>query len=649
MLVSYKWLQDYVSISWSPRTLAKKLTDIGLEVKSVESNPNASGDAIIEIEVTPNRPDCLSIIGVSREISAILGQTLQLPDVKFSEDPEPADSLASVKIDAPDLCPRYCARVIRGIKIEPSPDWMVHRLESVGIRAINNVVDITNYVLMEYGHPLHAFDLNRLEGKQIIVRRANPNETMYTLDNQQRKLDSDRLVIADAKKPVALAGVMGGANSEVMNSTADLLIESAYFNPVSIRKTSKKLGLRTESSYRFERGTDPENAVAALNRATQLISELAGGKVAQGIIDVYPQPEEKRILTLRTSRVAQLLGIRLRQKSIAKIFDKLGCETKSESSEILHVTIPTFRRDLEREIDLIEEIARINGYDKVPFTSPEINTQPVSLSPRMQLERKLRTILTNLGFFESMTYSLISAEEWEKFGFPRKDMVALRNPLSTEQDVMRTSLLPGIAKTISTNLHLGQNVVRVFEIGRIFHNSSEPNKFDEENQLALAASGKTIGTAWEEKGITIDFYGMKGLIENLFQQLLLPSPKFVSSNSSFFKSGMSAEILANENSLGILGQISPELSAKLGVEKDLFYFDLNLDKLTQVPTILISYKPIPKYPAIIRDISILVPGNITSEQLQETIKASSNLIESVHLFDLYTGDKIPTGWQQELG
>ncbi len=646
MLVGYKWLQDYVDFSWSAKTLAKKLTDTGLEVKSIESNPRDSGDAILEIEVTPNRPDCLSIIGIAREIAVIADQPLKFPEVKIHEEDELALNLASIKIEAPDLCPRYSARVIRGVKISPSPEWLVNRLESVGIRAINNVVDITNYVLMEYGHPLHAFDLTRLDGRQIIVRRAVSSETMFTLDNQKRVLDPERLVIADARKPVALAGVMGGANSEVSLSSTDLLIESAYFNPVSVRKTSKKLGLRTEASYRFERGTDPENAVLALERATQLIAELAGGKVAKGIVDVYPSPEQSRTLTLRTSRVNQFLGIKLRQKSLAGILGKLGCQTKSNSSEILEVQVPSFRRDLEREIDLIEEIARIHGYDNVENTAPAISVQPTLLYPDLRIERTIRETLGQLGFWEVMNYSLVNSEEWAGYGFNRSDMVEMRNPLSAEQNVLRVSLLPSVCQNISSNLRLGQTTVRVFEIARIMKKTNETNKFIEQTQLAVAASGKTVGAVWEEKGLTLDFYGFKGVVENLFHRLELPAPRFIPTSAFYLKPGASAEIQINGESVGSLGQIHQDLTDKWGLEKDCCYFDLTLDKLVTLPKSTMSFAPLPKYPAILRDISVLVPSGITSEQITRFIQTDKNkLIESAVLFDLYTGNKIPAGYR----
>jgi phenylalanyl-tRNA synthetase beta chain len=646
MLVCYKWLQDYVDFSWSAKTLAKKLTDTGLEVKAIETNPRDSGDAILEIEVTPNRPDCLSIIGIAREIAVIADLPLKFPEVKIQEVDEPASNFASVKIEAPDLCPRYSARVIRGVKIASSPDWMINRLESVGIRAINNVVDITNYVLMEYGHPLHAFDLMKLDGKQIIVRRANAGETMITLDNQKRVLDTERLVIADAKRPVALAGVMGGANSEVLQSTTDLLIESAYFNPISIRKTSKKLGIRTESSYRFERGTDPENAVLALNRATQLITEFAGGKVAKGIIDVYPSPEKLRALTLRTSRVNEFLGIKLRQKSIAGILGKLGCQTKSNSSEILEVQVPSFRRDLEREIDLIEEIARIHGYDNVENTAPAISVQPILPYPELHIERTIRESLCHLGFWEVMNYSLVNSEEWAGYGFNRADMVEMRNPLSAEQNTLRVSLLPSVCQNVSSNLRLGQAVVRVFEIARIMKKTNEPGKFIEQTQLAVAASGKTVGAVWEEKGLTLDFYGFKGVVEHLFHRLELPVPKFIPTNLFYLKPGASAEIQVNGDSMGTLGQINQDLAEKWGLDKDCCYFELTLDKLVTIPKSIMAFVPLPKYPAILRDISILVPSSVTSEQICQAVQIGTNkLIESAVLFDLYTGDKIPSGYR----
>jgi phenylalanyl-tRNA synthetase beta chain len=645
MLITYKWIQDYVEIPWTADVLATKLTDVGMEVKSLTPHPRDKEDYLIEIEVTPNRPDCLCFIGLAREVSAITGNPLKFPKMDYPEETTPASKLASVEIKDPDLCLRYAGRVIRGIKIGPSPEWMVKRLEAIGVRSINNVVDITNYVLMEFGHPLHAFDLNFLENKQIIVRRAAKDEKMVTLDGQERQLDTERLVIADAKRPVALAGVMGGANSEVLDTTVDLLIESAYFNPISIRRTSKKLGLRSESSYRFERGTNPETLVNAMNRAVALVVELAGGRVAAGMLDVYPQPEEPTVISLRISRVNNVLGTKLAKKFIHTIFERLGCTIKSSSNDVSFVQVPIFRKDLLREIDLIEEVARVNGLDKAPITAPIITSQPNLPYPQWKMERTAQDILVNMGFWESYNYSFIHSEEWGGLGFNKDLMIPLRNPMSAEQDVLRCSLMPNLLKTIARNMDQGQDIVRVFEIGRVMQKNTK-GRFHEQTCLSLAGSGKFSGATWEEKGVSIDFYGFKGLIEYLFVKFEIPAPDFKPLDSFMFRPGYAASIEFNGICLGEVGQIKPDIAKKLGVDKEVIYLELVLENLQPLTKTMIGYKALPKYPFMQRDISLLVPASVTSRDIITAVEAIKNpILESVSLFDLYSGERVPKGYR----
>jgi phenylalanyl-tRNA synthetase beta chain len=643
MQITYKWLKEYLDFPWQIDELTKKLTDTGLEVKAFEPNPLDSEDWVIELEVTPNRPDCLSMYGIAREMAAATGFTLREPDTTFEEESTPVEQLASVSIEAPENCYRYCGKVIRGIKIAPSPAWMAKRLEAVGIRSINNVVDVTNYVLMEIGHPLHSFDLNRLAGNQIIVRQAKPGEVMKTLDGQDRTLDPERLVIADKEKAVALAGVMGGANTEVLDNTVDLLLEAAVFNPISIRRTSKKLALRSESSYRFERGTDAETALKALNRAAALILQLAGGKAAKGFLDAFPKPPTPPTIELRGSRVERLLGNKVPQKTLMGIFERMGCKVEKVNADTLSVQTPVHRKDLEREVDLIEEVARLHGVEKFLPSTPMIPMRPTRPYRQAKIERTARETLVPLGFWEVINYTFVNSNDWVAMGFPKESMVALRNPMSSEQDVLRMSLLPGLMKNISRNMDQGEAIVRVFEIGRVMRLSPK-GEFVEETVLAGAASGKPAGAVWEEKGFALDFYGFKGLVEYLFDKFELPKPEFKAAESTLYSKAADAGIFYKDEKLGQIGIISAYISKKFGIEKEVISFELVLDRSVQVPATEYGYKALPKFPAVERDISLLSPANITAQQIMDVIRQDApECLESVELFDLYSGAKLPEG------
>jgi phenylalanyl-tRNA synthetase beta chain len=410
-------------------------------------------------------------------VSAITGNPLKKPQISFQEGNTEASSLTSVTINAPDLCPRYAARLVLGVKIGTSPYWMRRRLESVGLRSISNVVDVTNYVLLEIGHPLHVFDFDNLTEKRIIVRRAEPDEKLTTLDEQERTLSNDMLVIADAKRSVAVAGIMGGLGSDVTENTVNVLIESAYFNPVSISKTSKALGMHTEASHRFERGMDIEGLIVALNRTAQLIQQLAGGEICDGIVDTYPAPREKTVAKLRTQRVNSILGINLKAEEIQKYLNSLEFQAEPDGDN-LKVTVPTFRPDVEREIDLIEEIARLYGYDNIPVTMPASEVPPVSEAERLTMSKmtfrnRLRNTLTACGLMEVMNYSFHGSDAFDRLRLEDdsqyRKALKLRNPLSENQSVIRTTLLPVLLENIAYNINRRTTDIRIFEIGRVFH------------------------------------------------------------------------------------------------------------------------------------------------------------------------------------
>lgn len=647
MKVTIAWLKEYIEFSWTPEQLAKQLTDTGLEVASITPNPYVPGDQILELEITANRPDLLNVIGVAREIAALTGNKLRFPEAPITESEPAADTLAKISIQAPELCPRYSARVITGVKIGPSPSWLAHRLEAVGIRAINNVVDVTNYVLMEYGHPMHAFDMRFLEGHEIIVRNPKPGEKIYTLDEQERKITPEMLVIADAKKPVALAGIMGGANSQVYPSTTDILLESAYFNPVSIRKTSTAFGLKTESAYRFERGADPEGTIPAVNRGIQLIQQLAGGKVARGIIDVYPKKIVQPTVTLRITRVNHILGTKLNQAEVQNIITRLALPNSVIDADNLSVSIPSFRQDLYREIDLIEEIARIYGYNNIPTTAPAINIIPFTDTFNRKTERVIRQQMVAAGFNEALNHTLIDPTEWQKLGFDSETAVALKNPMSVEQSNIRSSLIPSLVRNVADNLKQGATQVALFELNNaIAADAAAKTKIGQTSQLTAILYRKPIGQTWNEEIELADFYFLKGVLESILAilDIDITTLEYTSAQRSFLNPVRTAGIKAGGKVIGIIGQLATPVAQKLDINKETYLFELNLETVYNMPKKVRQYQPLPKYPAIIRDISMLVPQPVTANQISGLIQSiGQEKVAGIELFDLYSGDKIPAG------
>ncbi|MDI6784449.1 MAG: phenylalanine--tRNA ligase subunit beta, partial [bacterium] len=649
MKVTLNWLKEYVEFSWTPEQLAKQMTDVGIEVASITPTPYVPGDFVLELEITANRPDLLSVIGVAREITALTGNKLKLPETPITESDPPADQLAKVIILAPELCPRYSARIITGVKIGHSPAWLANRLEAVGIRAINNVVDVTNYVLFEYGHPMHAFDLRFLEGHEIIVRNPQPGETMTTLDEQARKITPEMLVIADGKKPVALAGIMGGANSQVFNSTTDILLESAYFNPVSIRKTSAAFGMKTESAYRFERGADPEGTIPAVNRGIQFIQQLAGGQVARGIIDAYPKPITFPTVTLRVSRTNHILGTELEQEKIKDILLQLQLPTSVIDRNNLRVQIPSFRRDLYREIDLIEEIARIYGYNQIPTTSPAINIIPFTDRYQRKTERVIRTQMVSAGFYEALNHTLVDPSEWQKLGFESETAIPLKNPMSVEQSLVRNSLIPSLIRNVADDLKQGATQVALFELNNaMVADTQSKTKARQTSQLTAVLYRKPAGQTWDEEIAYSDYYYLKGTLESVLEimDVDFATIEYTPAKRDYLHPARTAEINVAGTRIGIIGQLANSNAEKLDIKKETYLFELDLDAVYNLPKKFRQYQPLPKYPAVVRDISMLVPQSVNSAEIKGLIQSiAQEKLESVNIFDVYSGDKIPAGYR----
>ena len=615
---------------------------VGIDIRKAIS----LDDVILDLEITPNRPDCMSMVGVAREVALLTGQSLQLPQVEVNEEGPPIDDMAKVIIANPAECPRYTARVIKGARVAQSPDWMQRRLVAAGARPINNIVDITNYVLLELGQPLHAFDLELLEEETVLVRMAHHGELITTLDGVDRQLDDRSLVIADARRPIALAGVMGGEDSEVTERTANILIESAYFEPTSILRTSKRLGIRTEASSRFERGTDPEGTRIAAKRAAQLMAELAGGAVAAGEIDVYQNPVSRISIKLRPERVNRILGTRIPRVEIVDILT--GLEMEVEESEVLEVHVPSFRGDLEREIDLIEEIARFYGYWNIPAGLPAGGGMERGLSARQRCEDRVIDALSAQGLMEIWTESFMRVEDLARLRVPEGDrlckLVTLMNPLAETGEAMRTTIVPGILRVAERNINRGNKDLAVFEKGRAFI-ASEPGELPTEIEyIDIMLCGGNGMHGWGGDKRDVDFYDLKGVVENLGAALKVKDMTFRDGHCPYMTPGRCAEVDIGENSIGYIGQLHPEVADAFSIAGGFYIAELALDPLLDAAGSDYRYRPVGRFPSVKVDIAVVVGEALASGNVEDAIQRSGGeFLESVTLFDVYHGHQIPQG------
>ena len=606
-------------------------------------------DHLLELSVTPNRGDCLSIIGVAREVAALLGTALHPPSPKLREGKDRIEESVQVSILDPDLCPRYSARLITGVEIGPSPFWLRTRLERAGVRSINNVVDVTNYVMVEYGQPLHAFDFDLLEGKAIVVKRAAPGERFVTLDGVERILNRDTLMICDAARPVAIGGVMGGLNSEIRDATSRVLLESAYFSPQGIRRTSLALGLQTESSYRFERGIDPEGVLSASLRATALIANLAGGEAAKGAIDGYPTPLPCPEIIVRLPRVSALLGMSLEPREVKGILERLHMEVRENKAAEWIITPPTYRGDITREIDLIEEIGRLKGYDHIPIQVPRMWVMPFRQEQADELEERAKDTLVGLGFYEVITYSFISPHALAALqmppGDPRSRPLPLLNPLAEVQSVMRTTLLPGLLETASYNLSHKSGDFKIFELREIYYPRQGEKLPEERRVLAGLVMGAVAGEGWNIPRQEADFYYVKGCVEQLLAEVRSPLPTFTRDGvPSYLNPGKAAVIRLDGEEIGALGELLPEVANAFELPPGVFIFELDLPLLSHYVRKEITFAPLPRFPSVTRDVAITIDVVISAEEIMAIMRGVDNkYIESIEVFDCYQGDPIPVG------
>ena len=601
-------------------------------------------DVVFELEITPNRPDCLSLIGVAREIRAETGNPLKLPTVDPQESGINIQDLTSVTIDALDLCPRYAARVIQGVKMAESPAWLQQRLESVGIGVINNIVDVTNFVLMEYGQPLHAFDYHKLAENRIVVRRARDNEQITTLDEVARELTSDMLVIADAEKPVALAGIMGGYDSEITETTCDVLLESAYFNPLSIRATAKALGISTEASYRFERGADPGAVLAALDRAAQLIAELTGGTICDGIVDVYPGQQPLTEIQLRPERVNFVLGTTIETAEMVQILDRLGFDVDI-TGKVYQVVVPTFRSDVTREIDLIEEIARVYGYDNIPTTLPKGDIPVPAPTPKTEARRRIKHFLLAAGMMEAVNYSFCDPNCFDKIRLnaddPLRNTLQLRNPLSPEMSVLRTTLTPGLLENAQHNRNHQIDTIALFEIGGVFvHDGKEK----EPERVTGVLAGQIGEGVYSDPYRHPDFFDIKGLVEGMFEVCGVVDWTLQKTDALTFHPGRNAEVLLGNRRIGVFGEVHPEVLENYDLPYKAYLFEFDLEGLADAATFAKRFEPISIYPKVARDLAIVVDKETLSDMPTELIYTTGgDSVDSVRLFDVYEGEQVPEG------
>ncbi|MGO9013758.1 MAG: phenylalanine--tRNA ligase subunit beta [Dissulfurispiraceae bacterium] len=653
MRVSLEWLREFVPVSESAAEVAHRLTMLGLEVEAMEQ---VDGDTVFEINVTPNRPDCLSMIGVARELSAAYGQTLGFPEHVVAAETGELDF--NVDIHDPALCRRYAGRIVKGLKIGPSPEWLKRRLEKCGFRSINNVVDVTNYVLIELGHPLHAFDLGTIKGRRIQVgtsrnvKGKTEKLRFRTLDGNEQELPGDALLIWDAEDPIAIAGIMGGLETEVSDSTVDIFIESAWFDPVSVRKTSRSTCLKTEASFRFERGTDIKMLKKALDRAALLMHEIAGGTV-YGKIDIYPVIYSPREISISCEKINRVLGLDLTEAKITHYLNALGFGV-DKVNKYFNITPPAYREDVQGGFDIIEEVARAYGYERIPAVLP---TAVVGIEAQDDarklfsgaLLKEVKESFLKSGFTEVINYSFMGEQDLDFLGFDtddeRRKMVRIKNPLRTEDACMRTTLVPALIKNIVYNVSHDNRSFRFYEISRVFLSKEGSSLPEERNHFAAALYKEKIRSLYKDD--THDFFVVKGVIEALFDVLKISSYSFARSSEHFLHPGQSADILIGGEKIGYVGALSPVIIGRLDIKAhnpSIILAEIDVELIRPYSMQALKYHPLPRYPYSERDTALVVDESLESAEIVALLKSySSDLIEDVSLFDVYQGKNIPEG------
>ena len=635
MKISLNWIKDYVSIGITTDRLVHKLTMAGLEVEQVSTVGN---DIVLDLEITPNRSDCLNMVGMAREIAAILNKTYEPPKIKPIKF-----SAGKLKIQNEDKkdCGRYIGTVIENVEVGRSAQWMKKRLEALEIKSINNVVDITNFCLLELGQPLHAFDYDKIIGGKIFIRRAKKGETIVTLDNVERILDSSILVIADAERPVAIAGIMGGKETEVTDQTKNILLESASFDATLIRRAVRTLKLTSDSAYRFERGVNFEMVEKCKNRAVSLILHNAKGKVTQQLDGQFVTAKVSPVIELSLEQINNYLGANLLLKDCVSILKRLEFEIISFKKNILKVKPPYFRSDIKESVDIIEEVARIIGYDNLPSSLPYIKAENIEAHPRKKIRTKIGQMLVGQGFDEVITFSMINQESLEKIGLGEAKYLKIQNPLTQDQEVMRPTLLPSLLSVVQMNINRGQKNLKFFEIGKTYTHKGE------KETLGMVMTGFLKEDWRKTKNDGVDFYDLKGCLENVFLCLDIKNISFDIGNSVYLKEGVRANIFLGSKNIGVIGAVTSSVLKALGIKQpDVFFAQIELELLYEGKAVYKKYKPITEFPAVIRDVSLAVKKNVSFQQIKElVIKCGGKYLESVSFIEQYLGDKIPSGYR----
>lgn len=600
-------------------------------------------DVVYDIEVTANRPDWMSHLGVAREIGILLKKPVKRPPAKLKEGKVGIGTCLAIEVTDRENCPRFAARMIRGVTIGPSPAWLQHRLRNAGLRPINNVVDVTNYVMYETGHPLHAFDYALLEGGKIVVRQAPPGMRFTTLDGKEHNLPVGAVMVCDARREISIAGIMGGANSEIRETTKDVVLEAAYWKPSSIRKTSKSLGISTDASQRFERGADPNGVPYALDRAAELLLSFAGGDLLRGRIDVYPKKIRPRKISLRVERVNSVLGTSLSRKEIASLLALLGCGATGGKPGVCACEIPTYRVDIEREIDLIEEVARVYGYDNIEAKTTASLALDQSFPGRSPSEA-IREVLSGAGFAEALT---VSMQDEQRARLTGVTPVRILNPLGKEMTYLRTSLIPGLLETVRRNQNFGNTDLRFFEIGHVFRLDPASGRhlvedFTEEERVALLLAGEATPRQWSSPARKADIFDLKGAVASLVEKLSLDKAGFISYSTSDGLTESTLSIDIHGGYAGSLGKVREDILSGFGIDGEVYVAELLISSLT--PRKVRSYEQLPRYPKVLRDISLFVNREVRVGDLEEAIrKAGGELLVGVELFDVYEGERAPAG------
>ncbi len=646
MLFSSNWLARYVELPEETSHLAELLTRCGMVVEDIRSH---SDGALLDLDIPSNRVDAMNHYGLAREIATARRSDLQAPEISVNESDPATDQLTAIAIDDLNGCPRYTARLIRGVKVEPSPQWLANLIESIGLRPLNNVADITNFVLWELGHPLHAFDFDQLVDHQIVVRRARKSESFVALDHIEHNLTSSDLVIADGQRPVALAGVIGGAETSITNDTVNVLLEGAWFDPATVRATAHRLNLHTDASHRFERSPAHDGMLLAIDRAASLIQEIGGGALSRGTVDVVGTLPEPVNTTLRQTRLKGLLGIEVPSSEVEEILTRLGFSLAAKTGGY-DVGVPSFRPDVTREEDLIEEVGRHNGYDRLPATLPVVRSIQDSGTPEILGEQRLKQSLVAAGCREIMSSSLSSLLEQSGFVGQVEDLVSINNPISEELSVLRAHLVPGLLRAVAHNLNHGQTSLRLFEVGRCFAGPLTDDGVTEYWSMAIALTGSQRRDHWKDVSIPVDFYDLKGIVEHVTKQMAWPkwqwgagkSPGIDQSATALIRNGAGGNIPA-----GWAGRISADTAQTFDIDAEVWVVELNIDKPIGLPHPTTPYRPVSRFPGGSRDVALVLPEGSNYGVVETTVRVAAAEamlpLAGITLIEIYKGDEIPPG------